>query len=208
MFCGSCGAPQVRLSEELREQAQRQLARESGAGAELAASALPPDAGLIVWKSVIRYAAVAAAVFSFFAVLLPPLALAVPPVVLGLYAARHKASRINAGVGATVGLLCGLFMAIGMALLNAAGLLVLRFGVQGMAQFDSNVDATLLRVKEQLMAQGGPASAEFANSAFNVPEFRVGMFLAGMAMLLFMLLLLSVLTGSIAGYLRAAAGRR
>ncbi len=197
VYCPHCGAPQVRLSEELRTQADQQL---SGAPEVVAPAPLDPAATR--WDNLIRICAVTAALLTVFVMLVPPLALVAPAIVLAVYAGRHRLARITTGLGASVGLVCGTFLSLGLMLVQTAGLLALRLGTHGPNEFDSYFTRALIQTKAQMVAQGGADAASMMDRMTAVPEFRVGMFLGMMAMLVAILLVFSTLSGALAGYLR------
>ncbi len=200
VYCPHCGTAQVRLSEELSTQAEQQLKGEPEAVAP------PPlDPAATQWNSLILYCAVTAAVMAVFVVVLPPLALVAPAIVLAVYAARHRMATITTGLGASVGLVCGVFLALALMLVETAGLLALRLGTHGPNEFDAMFNNALLQARTQMVAQAGPDGAWLMDRVMAVPEFRVGMFLAGMAMVAVVLLVLSTLSGALAGYLRRGA---
>ena len=207
------------LSEELQEQAQAQrndAAAERGedrqeSEAERAArlAAQPPDL-LVVWKSIIRIAAAVAAGLSVISILIPPLELlawTVPAIVLAIYCARHRETRITTAVGARIGLVCGILTSFGMTVATAAQMLALRFALHKGGEFDDSVNTKLAQIKAQVLAQSG-AEAAARLSQFSVPEFRVGLFLAGLAMLTVLLLVLSTAGGAFSGYMRSRTPAR
>jgi hypothetical protein len=197
VFCPHCGTPQVRLSEELSTQAEQQLRGEPEAVAPA-----PLDPTATRWDSLIRICAVTAALLTVFVMLVPPLALVAPAIVLAVYAGRHRLARITTGLGASVGLVCGTFLSLGLMLVQTAGLLALRLGTHGPNEFDAMITRTVLQTKAQMVAQAGPDAALIMDKMLTVPEFRVGLFLTGMGMAVVMLLVLSTLSGALAGYLR------
>ncbi len=216
IFCWNCGAPQVTLSEELQELA---LAQRNNAAAEdrpeseteraARLAAQPPDL-LVAWKSVIRIAAAVAVGLSVLSVLIPPLELlawTVPAVVLAIYCSRHRETRITTAVGARIGLVCGILTSFGMTVATAAQMLALRFGLHKGYEFDNAINTTLAQVKAQVLAQSGAEAAAKLNQ-FGVPEFRVGLFLAGLGMLTVVLLALSIAGGAFSGYMRSRAPAR
>jgi hypothetical protein len=197
VYCPHCGAPQVRLSEELCTQAEVQLKGEPEAVAPP-----PMDPAATRWNSLIVYSAVTAAVLCLFVVVLPPLALLAPAIVLAVYAARHRMATITTGLGASVGLVCGVFLSLGLMLMETAGLLVLRLGTHGTNEFDTYLSNALVQTRAQMMAQGGADGARYIDRMMTVPEFRVGMFLAMMSFVVVVLMVASALSGALAGYLR------
>jgi len=217
-FCWNCGAAQVTLSEELQEQAAAQhseanvLAQNpsgyaSGTGVRDENPANQPPDLLVVWKSAIRIAAAVAAALSVASILLPPLELLAwmaPAIVLSIYGARHRETRITAAVGARIGLVCGILTCFGITIATAAQMLVLRFGLHKGNEFQANMDAVLAQTKTQAMAQSGAAAAAFFNQ-FSIPEFRAGFFLAGLGLLTTALLVLSTAGGAFSGFMRSRA---
>ena len=208
MFCWNCGAPQVTLSEELREQAEatKALGDASAPVTQSYDSSQPPDL-LVVWKAAILIAALVALALSVASVLLPPLELmawAAPAIVLSIYCTRYKQTRITAGVGARLGLVCGIFTGFGLVSATAAQMLVLRFGLHRGSEFETSMDGIIAQAKAQALAQSGPAAAAMFNQ-LNIPEFRAGFFLAGLAMVTLVLLLLSTAGGAFAGFMRGKA---
>jgi len=218
IFCATCGAPQVTLSEELQEQAAAQRSDAivsaqnpsgyaSGTGVRDEAPANQPPDLLVVWKSAIRIAAAVAAALSVASILLPPLELLAwmaPAIVLAIYSTRHRETRITAGVGARVGLVCGILTCFGITLATAAQMLVLRFGLHKGDEFQANMDAVLTQAKNQAVAQSGQAAAGFFNQ-LSIPEFRAGSFLAGLGLLTLILLVLSTAGGAFSGFMRSRA---
>jgi predicted RNA-binding Zn-ribbon protein involved in translation (DUF1610 family) len=218
IFCWNCGAAQVTLSEELQEQAATQRSDaaasaqnpsgySSGTGVRDENPANQPQDLLIIWKSVIRTAAAVAAVLSVASILLPPLELLAwmaPAIVLAIYCARHRETRITAGVGARIGLVCGILTCLGITIATAAQMLVLRFGLHKGDQFQASMDAVLAQTKTQAVAQSGAASTAFF-SQFSIPEFRAGFFLAGLGLLTAVLLVLSTAGGAFSGFMRSRA---
>jgi len=218
IFCWNCGAAQVTLSEELQEQAASQRSDDavsgqnpsgyaSGTGVRDEASANQPPDLLVVWKSAIRIAAAVAAALSVASILLPPLELLAwmaPAIVLAIYCARHRETRITTGVGARVGLVCGILTCFGITIATAAQMLVLRFGLHKGNEFQANMDTVLNQAKTQAIAQSGQAAAAFFNQ-LSVPEFRAGFFLAGLGLLTAILLILSTAGGAFSGFMRSRA---
>ncbi len=214
VFCWNCGAPQVTLSEELLDQAaaqksQFEAAAQSSEGASNPAAGAedqPPDL-LMIWKAAIVIAAIVAAAISLLSVLLPPLELLAwmaPAIALSIYSSRYKQTHITTGIGARLGLVCGVFCGFGLTIATAAQMLVLRYGLHRGEEFTASMDAVLAHSKAQVVAQSGPAAALFFNQ-FAIPEFRAGFFLAGLGLVTTMLLVLSTAGGAFAGFMRSRA---
>jgi hypothetical protein len=223
VFCSTCGAPQVRLSEELRELADRQLSGEAqqGAGEAQASTGHLPPASLAdtPWRGAILCAGLAGAIAGVLALLsfaIPPVVLlsvfwfiGAPIVILGIFAARFRQIRITADFGARLGLLCGIAIAIATAALSTLRLLVQRFALHAGPEIDSQMSTVFAQIRSNTEAQAGGASgaAPFLD-LLNQPEFRVGLILASAALFLGFYLAYSALAGAFAGYLRSKAPAR
>ena len=206
IFCWNCGAPQVTLSEELQEQAAEQL-RLAEAGPEgTSRPAVVPlaDSSEIVWRSLLLMSLGIAAALSVFDLLLPMVALLAPVIVLAIYGARFRQSPITAGLGARVGVVCGLFTAVCMSTLLAGGILISRATTHRTSPMGNSV---VERVREQTVATQGAAAAAILDE-FRIPEVRVGWFLSMMAIGFVFLLLFSAAGGAFAGFVRSRARAR
>lgn len=209
VYCWNCGAPQVRLSEELLEQAERQL---TGTEAAAAAANPAPRPAAPVWRGAIRCAALAGAVAAGLTLLsfaLPAVALlswfwavGAPIVVLGVYASRFRLTRITPGFGARLGVLSGLAIMLSSMTLNTAALLLARFVFHSSARLDSGVATVFSQLRTNMQAQSGAAAAPFLK-LLSIPEFRAGLLLSSAALFLAMYLIYSALAGIFAGYLRS-----
>jgi predicted RNA-binding Zn-ribbon protein involved in translation (DUF1610 family) len=208
-FCWNCGAPQITLSEELLAQAEQQL-QDPSAG-EQTAGAVPLAAPLAVnWKAVIGIAMMVTGGISAVSILLPPLELLAwlaPSIVLAIYASRNRQTRITGGLGARVGLICGVLSSLGMTVITTAQMLLLRYGIHGMDEFEANMNSIMLEARARATEQSGQAAANFFNLFLTVPEFRAGFFLAGLATVIVMLLVLSTAGGAFAGFVRSRQSR-
>jgi hypothetical protein len=206
IFCWNCGAAQVTLSEELQEQAAEQL-RLAEAGPENAGRpAVAPlaDSSEIVWRSLLMISLGIAAALSVFDLLLPMVALLAPVIVLAIYGARFRQSPITAGLGARVGIVCGLFTAVCISTLLASGMLISRATTHRMSPLGNSV---IERAREQAVAKQGPAAAAVLDE-FRIPEVRVGWFLSFAAIGLVFWLLFSAAGGAFAGYVRSQSRAR
>jgi hypothetical protein len=220
-FCWNCGAPQVTLSEELQEQALAQRTDVAAASqtpdateteeervARIAAQ--PPDL-LMIWKAAIRISAAVAAGVSVICVILPLqfLAWMAPSLVLSIYCAKYRQTRITAAVGARVGLVCGILCGLGISVAETIQILMLRLGLHNGSDFDSTMNSMLLQAKARTAAGSGQAAADlFYNPIMGIPEFRVGFFLFLLAGGLAILLVLSTASGAFSGYMRSRAPAR
>lgn len=205
VFCWNCGAPQITLSEELLDQAERQQ-QDAATVAQGGSTAQAPDAARVNWKAAIHLSLIVAGALSAISILVPPaemLAWLAPSIVLALYASRNRQTRITAGLGARIGLLCGVLSSVGLMLITALQMLVLRFGIHGMAEVEANMNSVMLQAKTRAVEQSGQAAASIFDLFLSVPEFRAGFFLAGLAMVTAILLVLSTAGGAFAGFVRS-----
>jgi hypothetical protein len=192
----------VRLSQDLLAVMEAQLnpSEELAAGA---VSALPvEDPALVQWQPMLRIVFGVSAIFAIFVFVLPPLSLVVPAIALALYAARFRAARITAGLGARIGLLSGLIMTTLLSLMSAASSLFLRLRTHEMAGFDAALAAQFQQFRDRLTAQNVPDVA--ASTAFlNIPEFRAGVMIGGFAMAAVAFLAVTTISGALAGLARS-----
>jgi hypothetical protein len=212
-FCPQCGAPQLTLALE-------QQSIQPGAEAEGMPGTAVADAGAarsraVEWKTAIQCALVVTAVAAALA-LAAVRADALKPVTwfwvmsgslitLGLYQKRRPAAWMDARVGARIGVVAGLCLALGLGAVLAGWGVVDRYALHGMKSFDTVLAAQMLDAQRQYQQRMAaeqvtvpPEVLAFAQS----PEFRAGMMLAGFAILSVILLLVSTLGGAFAGLLR------
>jgi hypothetical protein len=149
-----------------------------------------------------RYIALTSAIVAVLALVFPPLVLIAPPVALGIYASRHRRSRITAALGLRVGLLCGLFASTLIAVIFTAALVTARFGTHTMQPFDDKFQTLMPAMQAQVTAQSGPEAWAEMQRFFTVPEFRAGLMLATFGIILLVMVLLSAIMGAIAGIAR------
>lgn len=203
-FCWNCGAPQVTLSEELLEQAEQQI--QDAAGEQTPSAPPIADPSAVNWKAVIVIAMMVAGAISAISIVLPPfelLAWLAPSVVLAIYASRHRQTRITGGLGARIGLICGILTSLGMTVASTVQMLLQRYGLHRMVEFDTGMNSMMSQAKVRAIEQSGQASAGFFDLILTVPEFRAGFVLAGLAMVTAMLLVLSTAGGAFAGFVRS-----
>jgi hypothetical protein len=220
VYCGHCGAPQVRLSEETREQAEQQAAAAVAASLDpdLAATARPPvervnEPTAVVWPGAIQCAALAAAVAALLTLLsfpLPPVSLLgllwtliAPIVVLGVYAARFPRSRITTSLGIRAGLLSGLGITLSSIIIHTVDLVLMRFAFHDSASIDGPVGQLFAQLRVSFLARSGAADAKLILDWLAIPEFRAGLLLVSGAMMLTIYLVYSSLLGGLAGYMRS-----
>ncbi len=217
IFCWNCGAPQVQLSEELRDQINQQLADKNSDPSVPSQLPLPSSPGnSIIWPGAIQCAGLAgivAAVFVLVSFVSPPVAIlsffwlvGAPAFVLVLYSSRFRQSRINAGFGARLGLLSGLAILLASVTLRIGRLLLQRFVFHSSAQIDSYLADFFTQWQIAFVARSGPAAAPIV-ARLAVPEFREGMILGGFTMFLVCYLAFSATAGAFAGYIRSRSPR-
>jgi len=215
VFCWNCGAPQVQLSEELRDQIDKQLAGTS----VLDPLPLPSSPGnAIIWPGAIQCAGLAAlltAVLVLISFVLPPVALffffwlvGAPAFVLVIYTSRFRQSRITAGFGARLGVLSGLAIVLASVTLRILRLLSQRFLFHSSAQIDSQVADFFAQWQIAFIARSGTAAAAPIVSNLAIPEFREGLILGGFAIFLLCYLAFSATAGAFAGYVRSRSSSR
>lgn len=101
-------------------------------------------------------------------------------------------------VGARIGVVVGLCLALELGIAMAGAGLVERFGMHAMGSFDAQMTAQVQKAVQQSSTPVPAAMIGFLQS----PEFRGGMMLAGIAFLSAGLVVLSVLFGAFHGLLR------
>ena len=206
-FCPHCGAPQLELPEEQRITIRAEAA---------STGALPPPhPGSVAWRPVLQAALAVAGI----AALLWLISLPLPAVgvlcwlwifsgsllVLESYRRRQPASHIDASVGARIGLVFGLTLNAALAIVVSIAGLLARFVTHTMAPVDAQITAALAAQAAQA-AQTAPADVLHF---FATPEFRTGLVLAVLVLCGLLLLVLSTLSGALAGMLapRRSASR-
>ncbi len=218
VFCWNCGAPQVQLSEELRDQIDKQLADQHAGPSILDQLPLPTSPGnSIIWPGAIQCAGLAgilAAAFVLISFAVPPVGLlsffwlvGAPAFVLVIYSARFRQSRITPGFGARLGVLSGLAILLAGGTLFTGRLLLARFAFHRAGQIDSYLAGFFTQWQAQVVARSGAPAAEPFVSRLAFPEFREGFLLTGVAMFLVCYLAFSATAGAFAGYLRSRSPR-
>ena len=209
-FCPHCGAPQL----ELHVADDRAVSLHAVADGDTTGEPPPPPTGLhagqaIDWRTVLQGSAAVAAIAAVLCLLSFPLPaisilcwlwiLSGSLIVLETYRRRRPAARIDARVGARIGLVFGLALDGSLALAVAVAGLLARFVTRGMGPIDAQLTAVL-------QAQTTQAAATVPNPAdvihfFSTPEFRTGLVLAVLTFAGAILLLLTTLSGALAGVL-------
>jgi hypothetical protein len=212
-YCGHCGAPQVRLSEELLGQSERAAAGEGLEHEGVPAFAAPTaDPTAVNWRGAMLCALFCggiAVVLEILSVLVPLAsllatfwAIGAPVVALGIYSAKFARTRIYPGFGARLGLLCGLAVITGITTVQSVELLLRRFVLHNSVAFDTLVNTSFAQMHAAALQQSGAAAAPMLK-AFDLPEFRTGLLLSGIAAVCVLYVMFSVAGGAFAGLLRA-----
>lgn len=218
VYCWNCGAPQVQLSEELRDQIDQQISAQQAAANPLAEPIPQPTApsNAIIWRGAIQCAGLAggiAAVLALLSFALPPITLlsffwfiSAPIVVMGVYSSRFRKTRITAGFGARLGLLTGLAILVVTSTLNTIGLVLERFVFHSTAELDTQIEKLFAQVHANFATQS-QQSVKIMNDMLAIPEFRAGILLSSIFFGLVLYLAYSATAGAFAGYLRSRSPR-
>jgi hypothetical protein len=218
-FCPHCGTPQLFLALENQSV---ETGGEPGVAADGAPSTgrvPPPRPQQVEWKNAIRCAALVACIGSalvlgamrvdFLGSVSLMWVVFASLITLGLYQRRSPLARMDVRVGARIGVLVGMFLALGMGISVAGWGLVARFGLHAMGSFDAQVSAQLVESQRQaqqwLASRSMPVAPEVL--AFErVPEFRGWYALFYCAFLSTALVTLSMMGGAVGGLLRTRRG--
>jgi ABC-type methionine transport system permease subunit len=131
---------------------------------------------------------------------------AAPVVVLGVYAARFPRTRIHTGFGARLGLLSGLAIALTSLTINGVALVLERFAFHASASMDGQIEQIFAQMRTSVVARSSAADAQSVLRWLAIPEFRAGLVLASVGMMLVLYLAYSALAGAFAGALRSRRG--
>jgi hypothetical protein len=212
-FCPHCGTPQLFLAMENQSV-------ETGGEPALAADGSastgrmpPPRPQQVVWKTAIRCAAGVAAVAGVLTVaavrvdVLSPVCtvwvMFASLITVSFYRKQQPAAWIDVSVGARIGLLVGVCLAVGISVALSGWWLVERFGLHAMGGFD----AAMAGVVQQGIQRSPTPMQPDQLGLMKSPEVRAGLVLATFAMVSVCLLLMSALGGAFAGLLRMRRGR-
>jgi hypothetical protein len=119
-------------------------------------------------------------------------------VTLSLYQRLRPSAWMDVRVGARIGVVVGIGLALALGSATAAWGVIARYVFHSMSSFDADMTVQLKHVLQQVPAD----KVGFYLS----PEFRAGMMTAVFGMMAVVLLLLSVLGGAFAGLLRMRRG--
>jgi hypothetical protein len=217
-FCPQCGAPQLSLSLENQsvetggEPVGAAVGAMDGAGSTGALAAADPQQ--VVWKTAIRCAVVVAGVGALLSVgsirvdVLSSVSflwiMSASLITLGFYQRRKPAAWMDVRVGAHIGVVVGVCLALELGTAMAGAGLVARFGLHAMGNFDAQMAA---QVQKAIQQSSTPVPAEM-RGLLESPEFRGGMMMAGFAFLAAGLVVLSTLGGAFGGLLGQLRMRR
>lgn len=207
-FCPHCGAPQLYLSLDYQSVETGGEPAPGLPGDPSTGNMPPPRPQQVDWQMAIRCALAVAAVAGLLTVVAIPVPMLTPAsllwvmsgslITLALYQNRRPAAWMDAGLGARIGLLVGLFLSLGLAVPMAALGLVKRFGLHSMTGFDTELAAIFAKVIQQSTTPFPPEAVQLVNSQ----EFRAGYMLFVFAFLAALLLAVSTIGGAFAGLLR------
>ncbi len=199
-FCPHCGAPQIYLLD---------YEQDAPVDGESTGALPPPRPQQIEWKPAIQCAVLVggiAAVLSLVSERVPMLlplsslwTISGSLIALGLYQRRRPLAWMDAGVGARIGIVVGLSLAVWLGVSMAIVGLVSRFGLHTVPSYDAELTRMITQLQQTATANSQPAEVLrlFASS-----EFRAGMMLAILATSSFFLLLLSTAGGAVGGLMR------
>jgi hypothetical protein len=131
-------------------------------------------------------------------------------ITLGLYQKRLPAAWMDVRVGARIGLVVGVCLALGLGIAAAAWGVVARFGTHTMGSFDTQMAATITQmlqmIQQKAIEQSAPVPA-WTVGLLGSPEFRAGYLLFCCAFTSVCVTALSTLGGAFAGLLRTRRNR-
>ena len=206
-FCPRCGTPQLSLALENQSVEASIEAAEAAPDAANTGAIPPTNPRQVEWKTAIRCAAAVAAVGAALSVVairvdvLSPVSflwiICASLITLGFYQKRRPTAWMDVRVGARIGVVVGVCLALEVGTALAAAGLVARYGLHAMGNFDAQMT---VQVQKAIQQSSTPMPAEMMGF-MGSPEFRGGMMLAGFAFLSAGLVVLSTLGGAFAGLL-------
>lgn len=197
-FCPHCGAPQIYLSE---------AAEANSPTSDDSTGVLPPPhPQQVEWKTAILCAilvALIAAILSVLSTKIPAFSfvswlwtVSASVVALSIYQRRRPQARMDATVGARIGIVVGFTLITSIGIAMAIAGLVARFGLHSMGIFDAE-----LRAQIDKAASANPQPVEVMRYIYS-SEFKAGMMLAGFSMLAGLVVVMSTVGGAVGGLLR------
>lgn len=197
-FCPHCGAPQIYLPESVAVDA---TLSDNSTGV-----LPPPPPQQVEWKTAILSAilvALIASVLSALSTRLPVFSflswlwtVSASVIALGIYQKRKPQARMDAIVGARIGIVVGVMLIATIGLTMAAAGVIARFGLHAMGNFDTELRAQIAKA-----AAANPQPPDVTRYLYS-PEFKAGIMLAGFSMLSGLIMLFSTLGGAVGGLLR------
>src|ERR1035441_43208 len=149
-FCPHCGTPQLFLSMENQSVETGGEPAVGADGAPSTGTLPPPRPQQVEWKTAIRCAAVVAGIGSVLSLaamrvdMLSPVSflwiMSASLITLGLYQKRRPAAWIDVQVGARIGLVVGMCLAVGLGAAVACAGLVGRYWLHSMGNLDSQME--------------------------------------------------------------------
>jgi len=212
-FCPHCGTPQLFLALE-NQSVETGGDPEVGADGTPSTGTLPPPRPQQVdWKTAIRSAALVAGIGSvlsfagFHADVLSLVSflwiMSASVITLAIYQKRKPAAWIDVRVGARIGVVVGVCLAVGIGIVAAGSGLVARFGLHSMGGFDSQMAQLQMQaVRTQMQRQQNAQLPAWWFGFANSPEFRAGSMLAIFGFVSACLLVMSTVGGAFAGMMR------
>jgi hypothetical protein len=204
-FCPCCGSPQLFLALENQSV---ETGGEPAPGEASTGTLPPPRPRQVEWKTAIRCAVLVAGIAAVLMLgsmrvdMLSPLSflwiLSASMITMGLYQKRRPAAWIDVRIGARIGLVVGICLALGLGAAMAGWGLVARYVLHSMGNFDGLM---ALQVQTAIQKSATPIPTDMLG-LIKSPEFRAGILLAGFAMLSAILLAVSTLGGAFAGLVR------
>lgn len=218
IYCSHCGAPQVMLSEELRERAEENTSAQAavltgdetpGNFAEAKLTSLDTaDPTAVDWTEGVRVAGLGGLIALALGLISIPVeavgflsllwALTAPIVVLGIYCARRQSTRVRPGFGARLGLVTGLAIAAAMAIVGALEFILNRFVLHHGSEIDTGLATIFAQFQQAQASSQQPMPFNLA-----IPEFRVGLFLSSIGISICFYLAYTVISGAFGGLLRS-----
>lgn len=203
--CPHCGSPQLHITPAMSG---------SGEDESTTGTAPPPKPPAIRWNSALRSAMLVALVgAALFAVAswVPALTIfsllwivSAASIAIALYRHREPSLRMDASVGARIGLSVGVLMTTLLGICLAVIGVIARFRLHSMAAFDAEMTR---RMQEQVAKAiaANPAPADIVRQMLS-QEFRTGVMLAGLLIFAALILALSTVGGLLSGMV--AVGRK
>jgi hypothetical protein len=211
-FCPHCGAPQLRLSLENQSATDSEAPGTTGAAA-------PPRPRQVDWKAAIRCALLVsgvAAALSLGAARVEVLSsvmllwvFSASMVALRLYQRQRPAAWMDIRVGARIGIVVGLCLALALGAATAAWGMISRYVLHSMGSFDAQMTDMVKQMTDAVshsMQQIPPEKAGSILGFVQSPEFRGAVVAVGFGLTSAMLLVLSIIGGAFAGLLRMRRG--